>query len=275
MNKVICLVFFILLGRLHAQDIFFFGATTNIPGGTLVFEHAPDYVASNLFCFGTLPGTASDSSAAGYYTAAQVFSARPAADPNAAAPSTVIQVKLLSVEGPAGASVGFWEADAGSYGTNLTWSVPVPSAGNTNLIRVTEVPNSATNDPYGNIQNRALTFSKPGLYKVTWQLVDTSTNGPSGAPLEQPSEPFAIYYQADITIAGITIDTNGVNITFAAIDNSFYYNIDISASLGADAKWEKWRENTHGDGRVHTVTIPKNGPINFFRIIIDPYNFGT
>ncbi len=274
MNKVICLVFFILLGRLHAQDTFFFGATTNIPGGTLVFENASSYVASNLFCFGTSPGTALDSSAAGYYTAAQIFSALPATDPNASAPGTVIQVKLLSVEGPAGASVGFWEAGGGSYGTNLTWSVPVPSAGNTNLISVTEAPNAATNDPYGNIQNRALTFSKPGLYKVTWQLVDTSTNGPRGAPLDQPSEPFAIYYQAAITIAGITIDSNGVNITFAAIDGSLLYNLDQSASLGSAANWEQ-NQIIYGDQRVHTVTIPKNGPIYFFRIRTAPNNPGT
>ena len=274
MYKVICLVFFLLLSRLHAQDTFFFGATTNIPGGTLVFENAPDYVASNLFCFGTSPGTASDSSAAGYYTDAQVFSALPAADPNAAAPGTVIQVKLLSVEGPAGAKVGFWEADAGSYGTNLTWSVPVPSAGNTNLIRVTEAPNSATNDPYGKILGRVFTFSKPGLYKVTWQLVDTSTNGPSGTPLEQPSAPFAIYYQADITIAGITIDTNGVNISFAAIDGSLIYNLDQSATLGSAANWEQ-TQLIYGDRRVHTVTIPNNGLVDFFRIRTAPNNPGT
>ena len=112
MKKVIGLMFFILLGRLYAQDTFSFGATTNVSGGTLVFENVADYVASNLFCFGTSPGTALDSSAGGYYTAAQIFSALPATDPNAAAPGTVIQVKLLSVEGPAGASVGFLEIGA-------------------------------------------------------------------------------------------------------------------------------------------------------------------
>ena len=274
MKKTLGLLLLLLPGLLSAQETCIFGATTNVPGGTLVFENASSYVASNLFCFGTSSGTALDSSAAGYYTAAQTFRALPATDPNAAAPGTVIQVKLLSVEGPAGASFGYWEADAGSYGTNLTWSVPVPSAGNTNLIRVTEAPNSATNDPYGNIQNRALTFSKPGLYKVTWQLVDTSTNGPRGAPLDQPSEPFAIYYQADITIAGITIDTNGVNITFAAIDGSLLYNLDQSTSLGSTANWEQ-NQLISGDQRVHTVTIPKNGPIYFFRIRTAPNNPGT
>ena len=274
MKKVIGLMFFILLGRLYAQDTFSFGATTNVSGGTLVFENVADYVASNLFCFGTSPGTALDSSAGGYYTAAQIFSALPATDPNAAAPGTVIQVKLLSVEGPAGASVGFWEADAGGYGANVTWNVPVPSVGNTNLIRVTEAPSSATNDPYGNLQNRVLTFSKPGLYKITWQLVDTSTNGPGGTPVSLPSEPFAVYYQADITIAGFIVDPDNVNLTFAAIDGSIIYNIDRSASLGPDASWEQI-QLIYGDRRVHTVTIPKSGPANFFRIRTAPNNAGT
>ena len=273
-KKILGLLLFLLPGLLSAQVTFIFGATTNIPGGTLVFENASTYATSNLFCFGTSPGTVWDSSAGGYYTGAQIFSALPATDPNGAAPGTVIQAKLLGVAGPAGASVGFWEADGGGgYGTNLTWSVPVPSTGNTNLIRVTEAADSPTNDPYGDIQNRALTFSLPGLYKITWQLLDTSTNGPGGTPQDQPST-FDIYYQADVTIAGITADVNGINITFAAIDGSLIYNIEQSASIGADYNWEQVGSNT-GNNQVHTISIPRNGDVGFFRIHTIPNGGGT
>ena len=265
-KKILGLLLCLLPGLLAAQETFFFGATANLPGGTLAFEYGSDYlIASNLFCFGTSPGTVWDSTADGYYTGDQIFSALSAADPNGAAPGTVIQVKLLSVTGPAGASVGFWEADAGGdYGASQTWSVPVPSAGNTNLIRVTAAADAPDNDPYGDIQNRVLTFSLPGLYKITWQLLDTSTNGPGGTPQDQPST-FDIYYQAGVTIAGITVDANGVNLTFAAINSSLIYNIEHSASLGPDSNWEMVGSNT-GNNQVHTITVPRNGDVGFFRI---------
>ena len=265
-KKILGLLLFLLPGLLAAQETFVFGATTNIPGGTLVFENASDYCTSNLFCFGTSPGTAWDSSVDGYYTGAQIFSALSATDPNGAAPGTVIQVKLLSVTGPAGASVGFWEADAGgNYGTSQTWSVPVPSTGNTNLIRVTEADDSPANDPYGDIQNRALTFSLPGLYKITWQLLDNSTNGLGGTPQDQPTT-FDIYYQAGVTIAGITADANGINITFAATDGRLIYNIEQSPSMGPDSDWEMTGSSNTGNNQIHTVTIPRNGDVGFFRI---------
>jgi len=265
-KKILGLLFFLLPGLLGAQETFVFGATTNLPGGTLAFEYGSDYlIASNLFCFGTSPGTAWDSSAGGYYTDTQIFTALPAADPNGAAPGTVIQVKLLSVTGPAGASVGFWEADAGGgYGASQTWSVPVPSAGNTNLIRITEAADAPDNDPYGDIQNRVLTFSLPGLYKITWQLLDTSTNGPGGTPQDQPST-FDIYYQAGVTIAGITVDANGVNLTFAATDSRLIYIVQQSASVDPNSDWEPVGSNT-GNNQVHTITVPRNGDVGFFRI---------
>lgn len=265
-KKILGLLLCLLPGLLSAQDLFVFGATTNIPGGTLVFENAPDYAASNLFCFGTSPGTVWDSTADGYYTGDQIFSALSATDPNGAAPGTVIQVKLLSVTGPAGARVGFWEADAGgNYGTSQTWSVPVPSAGNTNLIRVTAAADAPDNDPYGDIQNWVLTFSLPGLYKITWQLLDTSTNGPGGTPQDQPST-FDIYYQAGVTIAGITVDANGVNLTFAATDSRLIYNIEQSASIDPNSDWENTGSSNTGNNHVHTITVPQNGDVGFFRI---------
>ena len=84
-KHIFSLVFFILLGQLQAQVTFSFGATTNVPGGALVFENADTYVTNSGYCFPTTNGTPYDSSANGYFTDAQIFSALPATDPKAAA----------------------------------------------------------------------------------------------------------------------------------------------------------------------------------------------
>jgi hypothetical protein len=281
MKKNFWLMFLILATRLEAKETFSFGATSTAPGGKLVFENASDYITNSGYCFSTASGIPNNSLAGGYYTDAQIFSALTAGNPNAAAPGTAIQIQLLKVEGPAGASLGFWEGNGGVDGTNLTWSVPVPSAGNTNLIRVTEAPDSATNNPYGNILGRVLTFSKPGLYKITWQLVDTSTNGPGGASQDLPSDPFTVYYQADVTIENFSMDANNVYITIAAInpnaDPNLYYNILQSSSVTQDANTWPSFVNIYADGKVHTLTVPRTpGAVaEFFRIQVQTAYVGS
>jgi hypothetical protein len=276
-KKNFWLMLLVLATRLQAQETFIFGATTNVPGGQLVFENVSAYVTNSAFCFGTLPGTPTSGSAPGYYTDTEIFSALPVNDSHAAAPGTVIQAQLLAVEGPAGATLGFWEGNSGGAGTNQTWSVPVPSAGNTNLIRVTEAPDSATNNPYGNILGRALTFSKAGLYKITWQLVDTSANGPGGAPQDLPSDPFTIYYQADVTIEGFSADADNVYIIFAApnpnADPGLNYYILQSSSVTQDVSTWPSVFSTYADSKVHTLTIPRTpgAAAEFFRIQVQSY----
>ncbi len=205
------------------------GATASTPGATL--EYAPtaeDFTTNSGWVFGLNVGTTNDAYFGYYWTDDSVFIALAATpdnggpEPGYAAPGTYIQVKLLSVEGPSGASFGFWEtagqgADGeGVDGTNLTWSVTVPYSNGTNLIYVSESDGSPGSDPYGHIHGRVYSFTKPGYYKATWQFVDTSTNGPGGGPVDLPSAPFSTQYQAGLTIDNITVSTNGVGILIAA-----------------------------------------------------------
>ncbi len=295
----------ILAGRFqaHSQQQLDFGATTNLSGATLAFVNASNYVAASSYCFPTVSGSFFDYTIADdpdsyaypyagyYYNNSQVFYALPATEDNggpaddASAPGTVIELQLLSVDGPAGASFAFWERNEdGSFGTNLTWSVPVPSSNHTNLIMITQAPNTADNDPYGYSQNRVFGFSRPGLYKLTWRLVDTSTNGPGGTPLNQPSAPFELYYQADSTIASITSQSDGLQLKFAApvgflqVDGFYYmeYNIQQSPALGANANWLTISNASNhpivitGDDRLHTNTVPASGPAQFYRLLGTP-----
>ncbi len=306
MKKIFCLWMLILGCQLHAQtqQQLVFGATTNLPGATLVFETASNYVTASSYCFPTVsgaffdyniyddPDTYSYPYLGYYYNCLQVFNALPATEDNggpadgAAAPGTVIQMQLLSVEGPAGASFAFWEgnSDGVTFGTNVTWSVPVPSSNNTNLIPVTQAANTPDNDPYGQIQNRVFGFTQPGLYKLTWQLVDTSTNGPGGTPLDLPSAPFSLYYQADCTISGITRQADGIHLKFAApsgfllTDGYYYmeYNILKSAGLGTNASWSTVLDlQGHpviilGDDYLHTNIVAPAGTTQFYRLLGTP-----
>ena len=310
MKKLLCLMLVILGGRLQAQNQQYlnFGATTNLPGTTLVFENASDYITDSGYCFPTVSGSILDPNlgfapypyAGYYYNCVQIFNSLPATDGDgnllvdgAAALGTVIQLQLLSAEGPAGASFAYWEgnSDGVTYGTNLTWSVPVPSNGNTNLILITQAANTPTNDPYGSIQNAVFGFSKPGLYKLTWRLVDTSTNGPGGTPLDQPSAPFFLYYQAGCTIAGITSETNSIHLIFAApygaletnrnFVSNLRYNILQSSTLGTNANWSLILDSQNnaiqinGDDYLHTNTVPQVGSAQFYRLNVVVPSPGT
>jgi hypothetical protein len=309
MKKTLCLVITILCGELQAQQNqqqqMLLGATTNLPGATLVFSlfiNGTNYTTDSGYCFSTVSGSFYDYNIAPgqdansysypyagyYYNCLQIFNALPATEDNggpadgAAALGTVIGLKLLAIEGPAGASFAFWEGDSnGSFGTNLTWSVPVPSSEGTNRILVTQAPNSPTNDPYGYIKNRVFGFTKPGLYKLTWQLVDTSTNGPGGTPLNLPSPPFTLNYQADCTINSITRQADGIHLGFVvpsgcllaeAFFNTMQYNIEQSSSLGEDADWQTVLDSQghtliiFGDDHLHTNIVAPTSSTQFYRL---------
>src|SRR5438105_8348984 len=166
---------------LQAHDHLACGATSSSPGAALTFQNDADFGGDTGFVFNLAAGATNDAYLGYYYTGDLVFIALAATasnggpEPGAAAPGTHVQVKLLSVDGPPGASFGFWETSSnGLDSTNLTWSLPVPYHNGTNLIHVSESDGSTGSDPYGHIHGRIYSFTKPGLYKVTWQFVDTS-----------------------------------------------------------------------------------------------------
>ena len=271
--------------RLQAHDHMPAGATSISPGATLQYDpFATDYTTNSSFVFALTAGTTDDPYLGYYYTDDQVFIALAATLDNGgpetghAAPGTYVQVKLLSVQGPPGASFGFWETtESGVDSTNLTWSVTVPYQNGTNLIHVSESEGSPGSDPYGHIHGRIYSVTEPGLYMATWQFVDTSTNGPGGGLVDLPSAPFSTYYQANLTIAGITKDTNGVNVIFAAPSNQpddlstppSNYTLQSSPTLGVGANWQQVGDVIVGDDTLHTITVPMTNTSAFFRLGMD------
>jgi hypothetical protein len=267
---------------LQAHDHMPAAATSSNPGATLEYDPtATDYTTASGFVFSLAAGTTNDAYLGYYYTDDQVFIALAATpdnggpEPGYAALGTYVQVKLISVEGPAGASFGFWETpENGVDSTNLSWSVTVPYHNGTNLIHVSESDGSPGSDPYGHIHGRIYSLTKPGFYTATWQFVDTSTNGPDGGPVDLPSAPFSTYYQAGLTIAAISTATNTVNVTFAAPSDqpddlssppSNYY-LESSPVLGPTANWQQVGDVIVGDDTLHVVTLPQTNSAQFFRL---------
>lgn len=282
--KITTVMLLVLVTRccnLHAHDHLAAGATTNSPGATLIFQNDGDFGGDTGFVFNLTAGTTNDAYLGYYYTGDLVFVALAATpdnggpEPGAAALGTYVQVKLLDIAGPPGATFSFWEtAQNGVDSTNLTWRLPVPFHNGTNLIHVSESDGSRGSDPYGHIHGRIYSFDNPGLYKVTWQFVDTSTNGPTGAPLDRPSAPFYLYFQADLTVASIQTTTNGVDVTFAAPSNipdsgigpASNYTLLSSSNVATNAPWQVAAPVVVGDDHLHTNSISTKGLPQFFRL---------
>src|SRR5262245_13779868 len=178
----------------HGHEHLVAGAVSNTIGAPLVFENEGTYGGDSGFFFNLMLGTTNDPYFGFYYTDELAFTALAATpdfggpEPGAAALGAHIQAQLLSVEGPNGAQFGFWETlQDGVDSTNLAWSVPIPFSGGTNRIDVSENTGLAGADPYGHLHGRIYSFTEPGLYKVTWKFIDSSTNGPNGGPIHTPS----------------------------------------------------------------------------------------
>jgi hypothetical protein len=243
--------------------------------------NAADYATNSGYVFNLgadAPGSPYDG---WYYTADLVFVALAATpayggpEAQAAALGSHIEIVLETFSGPQGSTLGFWETQQnGVDSTNLTWTVPVGLTNGTNHIVVSETDGSPSVDPYGHIHRRIYGVDKAGLYTVGFRYVDASTNGPGGGPIQTPSERFYLYFQADVTIAGVSPATNGVNLIFAAPSNlpdtgtapATNYQLESTPTLGPSANWQPAADLVVGDDHMHVITLPMTNGSAFFRL---------
>jgi hypothetical protein len=257
------------------------GANSDTPGSPLLFVNDADFGADAGFVF-TLDAGDPGTPYAGYYFTADLAFVALAATPDDGGPEPLhaalgshIEVVLKSVDGPQAGQFGFWEISVPDVNsTNLTWSVPTGRSGGTNRIVVSENDGSPGSDPYGHIHGRIYSVTLPGLYRVGFQFVDTSTNGPGGGPIQAPSDAFYLYFQAGVTLAGVSQSTNGIAVTFAAPSNlpdsgdgsATIYTLESSPSLGGNADWQPAAPPITGDDHLHTLTVPMTALGSYFRL---------
>ena len=162
----------------------------------------------------------------GYYRGdALTFSALPATPPNGgpitnqsgtlnAALGAQLAVQVVSVAGPPGGSFAFWEGDGESDLGNITFSVPVGTTNGANYLVISENNGEPSADPYGHIHGREFTASAPGIYIVGFRIIDLSTNGVGGGPIQSPSDVLPVRFQAGLRIETIQTFTNRVTLSF-------------------------------------------------------------
>ncbi|HEX8311854.1 MAG TPA: PEP-CTERM sorting domain-containing protein [Chthoniobacteraceae bacterium] len=135
---------------------------------------------------------------AGHYVGSQTFtamSARSGSPEDAQHPSlnSFIQLRIVSVAGPAGGTFSFWENTDLGGGSTPTFTMNVGAIEPSPLWALTQ--DEADGDPYGHIHGRRFTATSQGTYTIGFRLFDTSTSN-SGGPIHDPSRIYLIDFAA-------------------------------------------------------------------------------
>jgi hypothetical protein len=161
--------------------------------------------------------------------------------PGGAAIGSYIICEVLSVTGPAGGVLSFWEQ--GWRTPTFHFPVGVSPIVGSNRFDVSDIATGAglvDGDPAGRIPVRRFTVGTPGDYFMTCKLFDTSTNTPAGGPMHTPSDPITIKFSTTLDlgftrVARIASTNNAVTLTFK---QSALTNLVIQASTNlAVSNW--------------------------------------
>lgn len=184
-------------------------------------------------------------------------------DPAAPALGAFLRVHLTCSDAPPGGTFAFWEAGA----TMPTLSVGAGQSAATPFA-ISQGDGAPASDPYGHIHGRRFTATKPGLYKITFRAIDTSTNGAGGGPIHTPSDPISIWFQAGVPILSIEPDfeEDHVHLRFAPPLGTSW-QVEASASPAGDAAWEPVGPVVNGnDLLIETLIGGAPNPQRFYRL---------
>lgn len=187
--------------------------------------------------------------------------------PGAAAAGAYIEAVVKSVEGPAGAEFGFWQESEDASFTTKVFSMLTGDKGGTNRFNVSEgVITPDGPDPFGHIHGRRFTATKPGLYTVGFQFIDTSTAGSDGGPIHTPSKTNYFFFQSGLCLDSIGKTNDVVSMRFGTRP---FKNYDIEATTNLlSPNWVKVVGvigANHSD--MHLLSDPSaTNPYCFYRL---------
>ena len=185
---------------------------------------------------------------------------------NHAALGACLELEVVSLAGPPQASLSFWEAGD----SQPRFSLPSRTDSGTPRLQVSENGGAPDSDPYGRIPGRHFAASHPGLYCLGFRLVDSSTNGPGGGPIHAPSETYAVYLQAGLTVAWLTREGPSTTVGFGGDPGQSYY-LDRASALDPSSTWETVAGPLVGTNRLQTLTDPRAAiPQAFYRLRTEP-----
>jgi hypothetical protein len=240
------------------------GAAGTTHGDRLIWANGADFIAPSGYVK-TLDYT-NTGRFAGYYqggitpTALPATAERGGPDPDASALGSYLQFRIACLEGPPGGSFGFWEAGATAPSISLARGET-----STNLWRLSESDGSPGSDPFGHIHGRRFSATKPGIYKVAFTAIDTSTNGAGGGPIHTPSEELPIWFQAGINIQSIEPEALQTRIRFGAAAG-FNWSLRYTSDL-TNTTWTSTEPVAGNDTFVEITHQDPAGPRGFYEII--------
>jgi hypothetical protein len=209
----------------------------------------------------------------GLFQTATTFSALPATiftggpSPNAAALGTYIELRFVSLQGPAGGALTVWDENINPLQPTALFTLPVGATNDTNRFNLSEGdPFDPESDPYGHIHGRRFTLNKPGLYTLGLQLVDTANNGAGGGPVQLPSPLTYFYLQAGLSLSDFS-KSNSVAIARFGLPGLTDYVLEASTN----ASGPTWTTLSTITGTAHSelrwVTDPgATAPQRFYRL---------
>jgi hypothetical protein len=192
-----------------------------------------------------------------------------------AAPGAQVALIVKAVVGPEGGSLAFWESLDGACdeeGQSITFSLPVGATNGTNRVILSQNSGATGEDPFGHCHGRLFTVNKPGLYTVTFQLVDASRNGPGGGSIHSPSQLYRMYFQAGITIAEFTHSGNSVKAIFGTqrsnIARQYFYYLEANPVLDDPTQWTTVAGPSRGESNLQTLSelIAPNSAQRYYRL---------
>lgn len=209
----------------------------------------------------------------GLYQTAATFSALPATvftggpSGNAAALGTYIELRFVSLQGPAGGALTFWDENANPLQPTAMFTIPVGASNGTNRFNLSEGdPFDPESDPYGHIHKRRFTLNQPGLYTLGLQLLDTANNGANGGPVQTPSAITYFYLQAGLTLSNFSKSNNVATARFG-LPGFTDYALEASPTP-TGTNWTTLSTITGTDhGELRWVTDPNaTAPARFYRL---------
>jgi hypothetical protein len=235
--------------------LFSFGASDGGEPGSLAFLNASEFDALSgyvvsLYCAETGP-FATQFECEIPMVAVPATAAHGGPVENHAALGACLHLELVSLVGPAGGSLSFWEPND----TQPRFTMPVGEIAGMNFVRLSESGGEAAADPYGCIQGRLFTVSQPGLYRLGFRLVDSSSNGVAGGPVHPPSELYHVCLQAGVTLHSLERHGLAVTATFGGLPGTNFY-LERAATLDAAAPWTAVAGPLRGMSRLQTLIDP-------------------
>lgn len=251
------------------------GALSTVAGSPLYFVNGDSFVTNSGWVFNSTLRT--NGPVNGNYVAGVTFTSvfGDGSEGPPAAPGARVALIVQGVTGPESGALAFWESLGGACeeeGQSITFSLPVGATNGTNRIILSQNSGAPGEDPYGHCHGRLFTVNKPGLYLVTFQLVDVSRNGPGGGPIHSPSQLYRMYFQAGVTIAEFTRSGNSVKASFGTqrsnIARQYFYYLEANPVLDDPAQWTTVAGPVRGESNLQTLTelIAPNTVQRYYRL---------